>query len=160
MADRSEMASQGQYDSVPAPTDPSHLRQGYGGGSNAQLTDKDELHFSTAATGNPVQPSPLSQSDQRQGSQVGRNVSSVQNGNALSGASPATSSRGSTLKKKNSLKHSDSTRRNLAETIKSRVIDHEEKLVVGDEDNTNSAYYTPVPTTGTPTEVLANRFQG
>ena len=166
MANPSQPPSQGQYDSIPAPTNPDHLRRGYGDGSSAPLLDKGELHFSTATPGNPVEPSPLSQSVQRHDSQFhedpdfGRNVASAQNGNALSSASPVPSSRGGTLKKKSSLRGTDSRRNTLAETIKSRIIDHEEKLVVGDEDNTNSAYYTPVPTTGTPTEVLANRFQG
>lgn len=29
-----------------------------------------------------------------------------------------------------------------------------------DEDSFNSVFHTPIPTTGNPTEVLANRFQG
>jgi hypothetical protein len=29
----------------------------------------------------------------------------------------------------------------------------------GDTDEAHSAFYSPVPTTGNPTEVLANRFQ-
>ncbi|KAI9831175.1 MAG: hypothetical protein M1826_003840 [Phylliscum demangeonii] len=40
-----------------------------------------------------------------------------------------------------------------------RIVDHEEKMVVGDEDNIRSIYFTPVPTTGAPTEDLADRFQ-
>lgn len=35
-----------------------------------------------------------------------------------------------------------------------------EKEKYGEGEEYNSAFYTPVPTVGTPTDVLANRFQG
>jgi hypothetical protein len=75
-------------------------------------------------------------------------------------------SRSGTLKKsgsvsrKSSIGRSNSRRSTRTESVKSLNIGHGEKLLVGDEENMQSAYYTPVPTTGTPTEVLANRFQG
>lgn len=174
--------SQDQYDSIPAPKNPDHLKRGYGADSQVTSTGmtlggREELHLS-AVPGQPVQSSPLSRSVEHDDSRrrgdmdVGNNASSVRNGSALlqgqsmGDAYTMTPSRGGTLKKRNSLskkssvKRSDSRRSTATDIMKGRIIDHEEKLVVGDEDNTNSAYYTPVPTSGTPTEVLANRFQG
>ena len=73
-------------------------------------------------------------------------------------------SRGGTLKKKASLKRSGSMKRSSsrrssrAGSVRSLALGEKEKYGEGDEFN--SAFYTPVPTSGTPTDVLANRFQG
>jgi len=69
-------------------------------------------------------------------------------------------SRGGTLKKKASLrrtgsmKRSSSRRSSRAGSVRSLALQP-----AGDEDETHSAFYCPVPTTGNPTEILANRFQ-
>lgn len=69
-------------------------------------------------------------------------------------------SRGGTLKKKasvkrsNSLKRSGSRRSSRAGSVRSLAL-HSGAM----EDEENSAFSTPVPLTGNPTEVLANRFQ-
>jgi hypothetical protein len=75
------------------------------------------------------------------------------------GAAP---SRSGTLKKKSSVKRSASLKRSgsrkstHAGSIRGVSIDD------GDRPSSkhNSVFYTPVPTTGSPTEILANRFQG
>lgn len=73
-------------------------------------------------------------------------------------------SRGGTLKKKGSLsrrtslKRSGSRRTSRAGSVRSLGLGDREKYGVGDVNN--SAFFTPVPTGGSPTEVLANRFQG
>ena len=73
-----------------------------------------------------------------------------------------TPSRGGTLKKrqslsrKNSLKRSGSRRNSRPGSVRSLTF---ADGVDGHGSEMNSAFYTPVPTTGTPTEILANRFQ-
>lgn len=73
-------------------------------------------------------------------------------------------SRGGTLKKKPSLHKSSSLRRSgsrkssYAGSVRSLKLGEKEKYDQSDERN--SAFYCPVPTTGSPTELLANRFQG
>lgn len=74
-----------------------------------------------------------------------------------------TPSRGGTLKKrqslsrKNSLKRSGSRKDSRPESVKSLTFADD---VGGHGSEINSAFFTPVPTTGSPTEILANRFQG
>lgn len=80
-------------------------------------------------------------------------------------AQTLTPSRGGTLKKrqslskKASLKRRDSGKRSRAASVKSFAGDN--KLTfTGDQTELNNAFFTPVPTTGNPTEILVNRFQG
>ncbi|KAM0169275.1 hypothetical protein ACHAPF_010147 [Botrytis cinerea] len=63
-------------------------------------------------------------------------------------------SRGGTLKKKSSLKRSGSRRSSRAGSVRSLVVHPQ-----GDIDEAHSAFYSPVPTSGNPTDILANRFQ-
>ncbi|RYC57181.1 hypothetical protein CHU98_g9028 [Xylaria longipes] len=69
-------------------------------------------------------------------------------------------SRGNTLKKKNSLRRSaslkrSSSRRSMkAGSVRSLALQSSHQ-----PDEIHSAFYCPVPTSGTPTEVLAQRFQ-
>lgn len=62
--------------------------------------------------------------------------------------------RGGTLKKKSSLKRSSSRRSSRAGSVRSLALQPEPS------DEMHSAFYSPVPTTGNPTELLANRFTG
>jgi hypothetical protein len=81
---------------------------------------------------------------------------------ASSSSRPGGVSRSNTLKKqtsvsrKSSLKRSGSRKSLAAGSIKGVQID-DKNYAPGDEYN--SAFYCPVPTTGAPTEILANRFQ-
>lgn len=75
-----------------------------------------------------------------------------------------TPSRGGTLKKKASVKRtaslmrSTSRRSSRAGSVKSMTLGEKEKY--GQSEETNSIFYTPVPISGNPTELLSNRFQG
>jgi hypothetical protein len=62
--------------------------------------------------------------------------------------------RGGTLKKKASLRRSSSRRSSRAGSVRSLVLQPEPT------DEQHSAFYSPVPTTGNPTEHLAARFTG
>lgn len=72
-------------------------------------------------------------------------------------------SRGGTLKKKTSLHKMGSLKRSGSR--KSSYAGSVRSLKVGDKDRYepdeyNSAFYCPIPTATSPTEILANRFQG
>ncbi|CAL8577689.1 phosphatidylinositol 4,5-bisphosphate-binding protein [Xanthoria parietina] len=75
-----------------------------------------------------------------------------------------TPSRGGTLKKKRSLskkgsvKRSGSRRSSYAGSVKGLGF-ADQQYDGATDDEMNSAFFTPVPTTGTPTEILADRFQ-
>lgn len=81
----------------------------------------------------------------------------------MSQSQPYTPSRSGTLKKRASLKRvgsmgrSTSRRSSYAGSVRSLKLGDGEKPQ--GEDN-NSVFYCPVPTSGNPTELLANRFQG
>ncbi|KAH8819604.1 hypothetical protein F5884DRAFT_18945 [Xylogone sp. PMI_703] len=165
------MASRTVLDpSIPPPA-AQHLDRGYGVNSLPQssyLTTTDP-----AAPGNPMDSSPLSQSVAQQNHgrfneewDASRRGSSILDGPAPhpnAGAVPNEAtpfpSRGGTLKKKasvkraTSLKRSSSRRSSRAGSVRSLA------LTAGDVDEMHSAFFSPVPTTGNPTEALANRFQ-
>ena len=81
--------------------------------------------------------------------------------NGTTGDGTSTLSRGNTLKKRASLRKSaslkrSSSRRSMnAGSVRSLALQS-----TTDQDEMQSAFYCPVPTTGSPTEILANRFQG
>ncbi|UJO23368.1 Phosphatidylinositol 4,5-bisphosphate-binding protein SLM1 [Fulvia fulva] len=152
------------YGSVP-PLNDAHAGRGYGGTQQADF-----------AQGNPTQSSPLGQSAMQNHGLHNEHydesnpASSVAGDGSLnrsaSRASQSTTaigaggvSRNNTLKKKSSvrrtssLKRSGSKRSLRAGSIKA----YGDGLA--DNENFNSPFFTPVPTTGTPTEILANRFQ-
>ncbi|KAF2500580.1 hypothetical protein BU16DRAFT_523357 [Lophium mytilinum] len=176
MAQRPVTPSQGLYDSVPSPNDPAHLHRGYGTAStNASHLNIDQNDFGTTP-GNPGVASPLSQSLAPQRSKFEEDFDATQRGTSVlldgdlpqrtasnastlnQGAAPA---RSGTLKKKGSvrrtgsLKRSGSKRSLHAGSIRGVNIEDEGPV----SSKHNSVFYTPVPTTGNPTEVLANRFQ-
>ncbi len=82
----------------------------------------------------------------------------------MSQSKPLAPSKGGTLKKKaslrrsGSLKRSSSRRSSRAGSVRSLALGEKEKYGEGEEFN--SAFYKPIPTTGSPTDVLATRFQG
>ncbi|KAI9776762.1 MAG: hypothetical protein M1839_009406 [Geoglossum umbratile] len=84
--------------------------------------------------------------------------------NAIYHSEAYTPSRGGTLKKKGSLKKKSlrgkSSRRNSrAGSVTSLLLGEKERYADGEGAERDSAFYTPVPTSGSPTEILANRFQ-
>ncbi|CAK7563374.1 MAG: phosphatidylinositol 4,5-bisphosphate-binding protein [Sporothrix epigloea] len=78
----------------------------------------------------------------------------------VSGTSTQLPTRGNTLKKKSSLRrgsslHRSGSRRSMkAGSVRSLALQSR-----SDADESQSAFYCPVPTKGNPTEILANRFQ-
>ncbi|KAL5340527.1 hypothetical protein BJX70DRAFT_110697 [Aspergillus crustosus] len=83
----------------------------------------------------------------------------------MSQSRPATPTRSGTLKKKSSLSKKGSMRRSgsrrslRAGSVRSLALGDREKYAVDGDEDTNSAFYIPVPTSGNPTEALAERFQ-
>jgi hypothetical protein len=180
MAARARTPIQDGYGAVPAPH-PSHINRGYG----SSIGDSQHLGANSTgvadfapAAGNPAETSPLSQSLQHnhgftkftEDFDAAQRGSSVVDGEGLHRSTSAASStlnqggsvsRSGTLKKKgslsrkSSLKRSGSKRSLRAGSIKGVSMDDSDS-----PDNFNSVFYTPVPTSGSPTEILANRFQG
>lgn len=153
------------YSSVPQPDD-QQFNRGYGTQHNTGVAD--------FAQGNPTESSPLSQSFQqsRQGG-LADEIDGSQHGSSALGeginrststastAVPATApTRSGTLKKKASISRKGSLKRSSSrKSLKAGSIKG-----VGSADGQtadfNNAFYTPIPTQGSPTEILANRFQG
>lgn len=85
---------------------------------------------------------------------------STAGGGGMDGSSSIQVSRSNTLKKKSSMRRTASlgrsgSRRSMkAGSVRSLALQSN-----ADEDELHSAFYCPVPTTGNPTEALANRFQ-
>ena len=92
---------------------------------------------------------------QLEGAGLHRTASSSSKAGGISRSNTLTKK--NTLSRKSSLKRSGSRKSLAAGSIKGVQID-DSKRAPGDEYN--SALYCPVPTTGSPTEILANRFQG
>lgn len=134
-----------------------------------------------APSGNPIDTSPLSQSLNQNQTTYGKfnedfdasqRGSSILEGDGLRRSHSTASqknldqsgsvSRSGTLKKKgslsrkSSLKRSSSRRSMRAGSIKGVSASDD----AASPENHFSVFYTPVPTSGTPTEILANRFQG
>jgi hypothetical protein len=77
------------------------------------------------------------------------------------GEGAATLSRGNTLKKKASLRRTGSLKRSSSRrSMKAGSVRSLALQSTTDQDEIQSAFYCPVPTAGSPTDVLANRFQG
>ncbi|KAK6527889.1 hypothetical protein TWF281_009155 [Arthrobotrys megalospora] len=74
-------------------------------------------------------------------------------GSTKGGTAEPPSRQPSTLKKRNSFRRSSSLKRSGSRSRRSTVGEM-------DSDNPNSAFHSPVPSHGSPTEVLANRFSG
>jgi hypothetical protein len=166
MASRARTPSQEAYNSIPPPNS-AHTSRGYGASSGADFAP---------TAGNAIPTSPLAQSFQQNPNTFSSNRyedmdddergSSLQQleGAGLQRTASMTSrsggpSRSNTLKKqksltrKSSLKRSGSRKSLLAGSIKG--VSSDERV-----QDYNNVFYTPVPTTGAPTEILANRFQG
>lgn len=84
--------------------------------------------------------------------------------NPITQSQAYTPSRQGTLKKKGSIKRQGSMKRSLSRKSSHagsvRSLNLGEKEPYQEHPDRNSAFYCPVPTTGNPTELLANRFQG
>lgn len=134
------------YGSVPQPNE-GHLNKGYGSGSNA-----DSAYMSGGVVNDYG-------ANQRESSiMAGEDAMGVQR-SASRASNLGTPSRSGTLKKKNSVKRTSSLKRSGSRrSVKAGSI-----RGFGDsatDNDFNSVFHTPIPTSGTPTDILANRFQG
>lgn len=147
------------YDPVPHIQDPAHISRGYG---NSSVND-----FANSPAGAQHDRSRLGRFEEdfdarTRGSSVldgdMHQRSSSRSSTLNQGATP---SRSGTLKKKSSVKRTGSMKRSgsrksmHAGSIRGVTIDDQERGY----DREDSVFYTPVPTKGTPTEILADRFQ-
>lgn len=162
MASSPHTPGAGAYGSVPAP-DNSFLNRGYGSAS-ASRTD---LHAPTTGVAdfadgagdheNHVAGEYEEQHLVNNETGIDRSTSTASTAVARDGAI----SRNNTLKKRASLSRKTSLKRSSSR--KSLRAGSIKGVAAGDgieNRDYNSALYTPIPTAGTPTEVLANRFQG
>lgn len=161
------------YNSVPAPNS-THQSRGYGG-ANTGVADF------ASTPGHPIDSSPLSQSAQpgnyigggrydddsimdRPGSSVNdlssaglQRTASAASSRGGGGAVGGSVSRSNTLTKKGSIKRTSSLKRSGSRRSihagSMKGLDGE--TARGDE---NSVFYTPIPTQGSPTDILTNRF--
>ncbi|KAK0750399.1 hypothetical protein B0T18DRAFT_324060 [Schizothecium vesticola] len=86
--------------------------------------------------------------------------SSVAGTGSVIGDGSASLSRGNTLRKKASLRRSGSLKRSSSRrSMKAGSVRSLALQATTDHDEIHSAFYCPVPTSGSPTEVLASRFQ-
>jgi hypothetical protein len=147
---------------VPDINDPSHLSKGYGSSShlNVGVNDFANDHYGASAREERrgrfdedfdarTRGSSVLDGDvpQRSASRASRGSTTLNQG--------STPSRSGTLKKKGSVKRSGSRKSMHAGSIRGVTIDDQERGYEREE----SVFYTPVPTKGTPTEILADRFQ-
>ncbi|KAJ4341650.1 phosphatidylinositol 4,5-bisphosphate-binding protein [Didymella glomerata] len=152
---------------VPSIDDPSHLSRGYGdnshlnvgvndfatGGGQQERIGRFEENFDARTRGSSVIDG--GEVPQRSAS---RASSTLRDSTLNQGSTP---SRSGTLKKKSSVKRSGSLKRSgsrkslHAGSIRGVTIDDQEHGY----DREESVFYTPVPTKGSPTDILADRFQ-
>jgi hypothetical protein len=176
---RPQTPLQGLYNSVPTPNYPTHLNRGYrASASNVSYLNVESNDFASTL-GNPIDPSPLSQSLQPhprigkfdENFDASQQESPILLGGDISHRFASTAStlnhgampsRGGTLKKKGSLRRTGSLKRSGSRRSIHAGSIHGVSIEDSDHISSkeNSVFYTPVPTTGTPTEILANRFQG
>jgi hypothetical protein len=169
------MAALNPNSAVPPPSQ-AYLDRGYGAASAPRSNNLAPTSVVTdfgATPGNPQELSPLSQSAQQNYGKFNEEWDASQRGSSIidgpmlrsnsvmSQGDTLIPSRGGTLKKKaslrrgGSLKRSSSRRSSRAGSVRSLALQSS-----ADVDEMHSAFFSPVPTTGNPTEILANRFQG
>jgi hypothetical protein len=161
------MSTIGTNSAIPAPSQ-SYLDRGYGAATTPRARPQSQI-----ANGGPavadyatddIQSPTITQNsygkfnEEWDASQRGSSIvdSNMHRSNSvMSQGDTLIPSRGGTLKKKASLKRSSSRRSSRAGSVRSLVVHPQ-----SDIDEMHSAFYSPVPTSGNPTEILANRFQG
>ena len=134
------------YNTVVQPND-AHVGKSYGSGSNADSA------YMSGGIGHDYG------AGQRESSIIaGEDAAGIQR-SASRASNTGTPSRSGTLKKRNSVKRTSSLKRSGSRrSVKAGSIKG-----FGDsasDSNFNSIFHTPIPTSGSPTEILANRFQG
>lgn len=173
------------YQTTPNPPEQPDLHRGYvskaGSRTNSYLANTSivpsEFHVLRGGGGAPIDPSALAHHSKFHEDlpTISLHESSIMDGHTASDtprpgsqtsvSHPALPSRSGTLKKKASLSRKGNLRRggsrksSRAGSVRSLNLGEKEKYGIT-QDDVNSAFYIPIPTSGTPTEILANRFQG
>lgn len=174
MAARPQTPSQDAY-MIPYPNDPGALSRGYGPRSTLSRPNSfagtSAHHYGSGA----LEPSQVPHNPRfKEDFDTASHRSSVfdspagmqRSASTMSHVRSTTPSRSSTLRKKASLSKKGSLRRNgsrrsmRAGSVRSLSLGDREKYGTDGSDDLNSAFVTPIPTNGNPTEVLANRFGG
>uniref|UniRef100_A0A093UVE9 Phosphatidylinositol 4,5-bisphosphate-binding protein SLM1 n=1 Tax=Talaromyces marneffei PM1 TaxID=1077442 RepID=A0A093UVE9_TALMA len=120
------------YGNIPYPNDPTQFSRGYGMSADSRPASYIANQFL-----------------QRSESQMSHN--------SIAPSRSGTLKKKASLSRKGGLKRSSSRRSLRAGSVRSLNLGEREKY---GSDDPNSAFYVPIPTTGSPTEELANRFQG
>lgn len=182
MATRPLTPSHDGYGSMPNPNDPTQLNRGYG----YQTSSRPNSYVASGSGGHSElnvghsgvpDHSPLSHSgrfhedfnaSRRGSSLVDGGIGELQRSDSqMSQSHTLTPSRGGgtlkkkpSLSKKGSLRKSGSKRSSRAGSVRSLILGEKEKYSSAGGDDPSNAFYVPIPTTGSPTDILANRFQG
>ncbi|EEQ85839.1 hypothetical protein RJZ56_005221 [Blastomyces dermatitidis] len=182
MAARPRTPLHDEYTTAPNSTEPSHANQV--NGSASRLTSYMATPSSIVPSDFQVRGVPVQNSTQTpQVSRFHEDMSSRRGSSVIDGAPPTTNnlhrsdsqmsaaqsllpSRASgtlkkkpSLSKKGSLRRGGSRRSSRAGSVRSMALGEKEKYGMVDGDEVNSAFYVPIPTSGSPTDVLAARFQ-
>lgn len=150
------------YNAVPDIDDPSHLSRGYGGTSQLDVGVADFANTPASAHNERLGRFEEDFDARTRGSSVLDGDLPLRSSSRASTLNQgATPSRTGTLKKKGSVKRAGSLKRRgsrkslHAGSIRGVALDDQEHGYEREE----SVFYTPVPTKGSPTEILADRFQ-
>ena len=155
------------YSPIPQSTDPIFLKKGYGRRSssrpNSWAIGSSNYNVADPST-NPHNGrfhEELDSGSQRSSLNLDGSVAaSVRRSfSGISRTSSVAPSGSTTLKKKGSIRRSGSRKSMRPGSVRSLKLSDKEKYRF-DTDDINSAFYVPIPTSGNPTETLANRFQG
>ncbi|OQD90694.1 hypothetical protein PENANT_c001G11463 [Penicillium antarcticum] len=169
MAARPQTPSQDAY-MIPQPNDPGALSRRYGSQSSRphSFAGSSAYYGTGAIESTQVPHNPRFREDfdtaSRRSSVALDNPVPQRSVSQMSHVRSETPSRTSTLRKKASLNKKGSLRRNgsrrsmRAGSVRSLSLGDREKYHTEGSDDVNSAFSVPIPTTGNPTEVLANRF--
>ncbi|KAE8356899.1 hypothetical protein BDV28DRAFT_126383 [Aspergillus coremiiformis] len=170
---RSQTPLQDTYAAISQPADSIFPGQGYGVRSasrpNSFISRNSGYNLASGAVAEPSFTRFHEEFDApSQGGSVvfeGPSANVQRSASQLSNTRSATPTRSGTLKKKSSLSKRSSMRRSgskkslRAGSVRSLILGDKEKYSVDGVEDQNSAFHIPVPTNGSPTEVLADRFQ-
>ncbi|KAF2444430.1 hypothetical protein P171DRAFT_521764 [Karstenula rhodostoma CBS 690.94] len=186
MASHRPVTPSGAYDGIPTPSDPAHLGKGYGANSHLNVEGNDFANTPSAPVeSSPLSQSLNRYDNDRLGSRFEENFDARTRGSSVlggdgehlparsasrastlghntSGAASGAPSRSGTLKKRASVKRSGSLKRSSSSrrSVRAGSI---KGVEFADDDGRgikhNSVFYTAIPTSGSPTDILANRFQ-
>ena len=169
------MARTNSYFPQQTPPTQDYLAASAGNDPTASNTIANSQISSPYADGNliaPVATRPAKFTEEWDASQRGSSIiegpiSKMQRSSSFSGSTTGEResvhlpSRGNTLKKKPSLRRGGSLKRSSSKrSMKAGSVRSLALQSTSDKDETHSAFFCPVPTTGNPTEALSTRFQG